>query len=41
MRDHDVLCLNDTCHGDADPAELDLIVAAFLQSYFPVPSEFD
>jgi glycosyltransferase involved in cell wall biosynthesis len=41
MRSHDVLCLNDTHLGEAGEQELDLIVDAFLASYFPIRCEFE
>ncbi|MFF4833028.1 stealth conserved region 3 domain-containing protein [Streptomyces sp. NPDC001315] len=40
-RPHDVFCLNDYHDGDVPEDEQDAILAAFLPSYFPVPSQFE
>lgn len=40
-RPHDVFCLNDYHDGDVTEEEQDAILAAFLPSYFPVPSQFE
>ncbi|MCT9006022.1 stealth conserved region 3 domain-containing protein [Streptomyces rhizosphaerihabitans] len=40
-RPHDVFCLNDYHDGDVTEDEQDAILAAFLPSYFPVPSQFE
>jgi glycosyltransferase involved in cell wall biosynthesis len=40
-RPHDVFCLNDYHDGDVPEEEQDAILAAFLPSYFPVPSQFE
>ncbi|CAM5230843.1 stealth conserved region 3 domain-containing protein [Streptomyces griseomycini] len=41
VRPHDVFCLNDYHDGDVPEDEQDAILAAFLPSYFPVPSQFE
>ncbi|MFI1047858.1 stealth conserved region 3 domain-containing protein [Streptomyces griseoruber] len=41
VRPHDVFCLNDYHDGDVPADEQDAILAAFLPSYFPVPSQFE
>ncbi|MEU6816139.1 stealth conserved region 3 domain-containing protein [Streptomyces sp. NPDC046860] len=41
VRPHDVFCLNDYHDGDVPEEEQDAILAAFLPSYFPVPSQFE
>ncbi|MER8013483.1 stealth conserved region 3 domain-containing protein [Streptomyces griseoluteus] len=41
VRPHDVFCLNDYHDGDVSEEEQDAILAAFLPSYFPVPSQFE
>ncbi|MEU6244542.1 stealth conserved region 3 domain-containing protein [Streptomyces sp. NPDC047024] len=41
VRPHDVFCLNDYHDGDVSEDEQDAILAAFLPSYFPVPSQFE
>ncbi|MFJ3659114.1 stealth conserved region 3 domain-containing protein [Streptomyces sp. NPDC090119] len=41
VRPHDVFCLNDYHDGDITADEQDAILAAFLPSYFPVPSQFE
>ncbi|PMR60757.1 transferase [Verrucosispora sp. ts21] len=40
-RGYDAFCLNDTHHGQLDEAEQNRIVAGFLESYFPVASQFE
>ncbi|MFJ9706617.1 stealth conserved region 3 domain-containing protein [Streptomyces sp. NPDC101234] len=40
-RPHDVFCLNDYHDGDVPEDEQDAVLAAFLPSYFPVPSQFE
>lgn len=40
-REFDAFCLNDTHHGTLSAQEQELIVATFLESYFPVASEFE
>jgi glycosyltransferase involved in cell wall biosynthesis len=40
-RPYDVFCLNDYHDGDVPEDEQDAILAAFLPSYFPVPSQFE
>ncbi|MEV5440229.1 stealth conserved region 3 domain-containing protein [Streptomyces sp. NPDC052682] len=41
IRPHDVFCLNDYHDGDVPEDEQDAVLAAFLPSYFPVPSQFE
>ncbi|MFE2069861.1 stealth conserved region 3 domain-containing protein [Streptomyces sp. NPDC059467] len=41
VRPHDVFCLNDYHDGDVSEDEQDAVLAAFLPSYFPVPSQFE
>ncbi|WP_081240305.1 stealth conserved region 3 domain-containing protein [Streptomyces viridosporus] len=41
VRPHDVFCLNDYHDGDVPEEEQDAVLAAFLPSYFPVPSQFE
>jgi glycosyltransferase involved in cell wall biosynthesis len=41
VRPHDVFCLNDYHDGDVSEEQQDAILAAFLPSYFPVPSQFE
>jgi hypothetical protein len=40
-RGYDAFCLNDTHHGSLDEAEQNRVVAGFLESYFPVASQFE
>ncbi|MBO2448470.1 stealth conserved region 3 domain-containing protein [Actinomadura barringtoniae] len=41
QRQYEVICLNDTHHGDLSPEEQGQVVFAFLESYFPVASVFE
>ncbi|KUO12285.1 stealth conserved region 3 domain-containing protein [Streptomyces sp. DSM 15324] len=41
VRPYDVFCLNDYHDGDVPEDEQDAILAAFLPSYFPVPSQYE
>ncbi len=36
-----MFCLNDYHDGDVSEEEQDAVLAAFLPSYFPVPSQFE
>ncbi|GAB3846575.1 stealth conserved region 3 domain-containing protein [Micromonospora andamanensis] len=40
-RGYDAFCLNDTHHGDLDETEQVRVVSGFLESYFPVASQFE
>jgi hypothetical protein len=40
-REHDVFCLNDNHDGDVGEAEQAAVYSAFLESYFPIGSEFE
>ncbi|MER7332256.1 MULTISPECIES: stealth conserved region 3 domain-containing protein [unclassified Micromonospora] len=40
-RGYDTFCLNDTHHGKLDAEEQGRIVMTFLESYFPVASQFE
>ncbi|ROT31094.1 stealth conserved region 3 domain-containing protein [Micromonospora sp. HM5-17] len=40
-REYDSFCLNDTHHGMLDPDTQHRVVSAFLESYFPVASQFE
>jgi hypothetical protein len=40
-RENDTFCLNDTHHGDLDADTQGRVVSAFLESYFPVASQFE
>ncbi|MFF5218922.1 stealth conserved region 3 domain-containing protein [Micromonospora sp. NPDC000442] len=40
-RGYDAFCLNDTHHGELDDTEQIPVVSGFLESYFPVASQFE
>ncbi|MEV6816945.1 stealth conserved region 3 domain-containing protein, partial [Micromonospora sp. NPDC051296] len=40
-RGYDAFCLNDTHHGELGETEQIRVVAGFLESYFPVASQFE
>ncbi|MEV4710233.1 stealth conserved region 3 domain-containing protein [Micromonospora sp. NPDC049374] len=40
-RGYDAFCLNDTHHGNLDETEQNRVVSGFLESYFPVASQFE
>jgi glycosyltransferase involved in cell wall biosynthesis len=40
-RGYDVFCLNDTHHGAVSASERAQVIRAFMESYFPVPCEYE
>ncbi|MFC4906859.1 stealth conserved region 3 domain-containing protein [Actinomadura gamaensis] len=41
QRRHEVICLNDTHHGDLSAEEQSQVVFGFLEGYFPIASSFE